>query len=141
VTCDNQGVFPSDSFGNLIRDIEGSIGAAGIDQDKRPSDYKEGLIKGMQDALYIVRMHAVKPILTDVGKPSQEITRTVYLDPTDWPERCLEIGFVYGRAPDDHWVECTQEQARELLRDILGVDVRFNPSPSFKDALVEGEPI
>jgi hypothetical protein len=42
-----------------------------------------------------------------------------------WQERCLEIGFKYWRAPDAHGVECTHEQALELLRDVLGVEVDF----------------
>ena len=43
----------------------------------------------------------------------------------DWQERCLELGFKYWRAPDAHGVECTQEQALGLLRDLLGVEVDF----------------
>ena len=46
-----------------------------------------------------------------------------------WQERCLAAGFRYARASDDHWVECTQEQAVDLLRDVLGVDVQIDPAP------------
>lgn len=43
----------------------------------------------------------------------------------DWQKRCGELGFVYTRAPDDHYVTCTEKQATELLREVLGVDVHF----------------
>jgi hypothetical protein len=43
----------------------------------------------------------------------------------DWQKRCLEHGFKFWRAPDAHGVECTQEQALALLRDLLGVEVDF----------------
>lgn len=46
-------------------------------------------------------------------------------DLTTRQERCIELGFVYGRAPDDHWVECTPEQAIEFMRDALNIDVRW----------------
>lgn len=46
-------------------------------------------------------------------------------DSTNWQARCLKLGFKYTRAPDDHYVECTQEQAADLLREVLGVDVHF----------------
>lgn len=58
----------------------------------------------------------------------------------DWQQRCLDLGFVYGRAPDDHWVECTQEQAAALLRDVLGVDARFIESPVIQSKAEEWQP-
>jgi hypothetical protein len=45
---------------------------------------------------------------------------------TDWQKLCTEKhGFQYVRASDDHWVECTQAQAIDMLRDVLGVDVQI----------------
>lgn len=41
-----------------------------------------------------------------------------------WQERCLEVGFQYTRASDDHWVDATVEQMQELLAELLGVEVR-----------------
>lgn len=46
-----------------------------------------------------------------------------------WQQRALDAGFVYGRAPDDHWVEATVEQAVALLQDVLGIRVDI-ASPS-----------
>jgi hypothetical protein len=57
----------------------------------------------------------------------------------DWQQKCLDKGFVYGRAPDDHWVECTQEQAADLLRDVIGVDVRFKDATTPQYDEVEEE--
>lgn len=39
-------------------------------------------------------------------------------------QRCVEMG-IYVRAPDDHWIEPTVEQAEDLLRDAVGVDCRI----------------
>lgn len=39
-------------------------------------------------------------------------------------QRCSDWG-AYWRAPDGHGVELTHEQALELLRDALGVEVEF----------------
>ena len=41
-----------------------------------------------------------------------------------WQARCLELGFQYVRASDDHWVEASAEQMQDLLREVLGIDVR-----------------
>ena len=41
-----------------------------------------------------------------------------------WQERCLQLGFQYVRASDDHWVEASPEQMEDLLREVLGIDVR-----------------
>jgi len=46
----------------------------------------------------------------------------------EWQKRCLAVGFKYWRAPDDHWVECTPEQAAQLLAEVLGVQVQIKPS-------------
>lgn len=42
--------------------------------------------------------------------------------------RCVEWG-VYWRAPDAHGVDLTHEQALELLRDALGVEVEIAAAP------------
>lgn len=54
-----------------------------------------------------------------------ESAASAWKAPDHWQKRCVELGFVYTRAPDDHYVDCTQEQAAELLREVLGVDVHF----------------
>lgn len=41
----------------------------------------------------------------------------------DWQQKALDHGFKYWRAPDAHGVECTAQQAVDLLRDLLGVEV------------------
>lgn len=45
----------------------------------------------------------------------------------DWQKRCEEIGFVYTRATDDQWCDCTLEQAQQLLGEVLGIEVRIEP--------------
>lgn len=55
---------------------------------------------------------------------------------TDWQQRCLDVGFAYTRAPDYHYVECTQAQAAELLRDVLGVDVYLTPAADDPESLL-----
>lgn len=69
--------------------------------------------------------------------------------------RCVEWG-VYWRAPDAHGVDLTHEQALELLRDALGVEVEIAAAPrpapaepqgaeapqeikSLRDRIIEGE--
>lgn len=42
-------------------------------------------------------------------------------------QKALDSGFQYGRAPDDHWVECTPEQAVALLQDLLNIRVDLTP--------------
>lgn len=53
-----------------------------------------------------------------------------------WRRRSLRLGFAYVRESDDHYVVCTQEQAANLIRDLLGFDVRFLPpdEPAAKEA-------
>lgn len=53
-----------------------------------------------------------------------------------WQQRALDAGFVYGRAPDDHWVEATVEQATALLQDVLGIRVDI-ASPAATSAPAE----
>ena len=46
-------------------------------------------------------------------------------------QRCSDWG-VYWRAPDAHGVVLTHEQALELLRDALGVEVEFKSAADTK---------
>lgn len=50
---------------------------------------------------------------------------SVRLERDDWQKKCLDIGFEYWRAPDAHGVTCTNEQAVELLQELLGVEVEI----------------
>ncbi len=43
-----------------------------------------------------------------------------------WQKRCVDIGFTYWREPDHHGVTCTQEQAAQLLAELLGVEVEID---------------
>lgn len=52
------------------------------------------------------------------------------MDTREWQMRCLAVGFKYWRAPDDHGVECTPEQAAQLLAEVLGVAVEIKPIPA-----------
>ena len=49
-----------------------------------------------------------------------------------WQQRCIEVGFQYTRASDDHWVDATVEQMQQLLGELLGIEVRvrdYEPFP------------
>ena len=50
-----------------------------------------------------------------------------------WQKRCVDIGFTYWREPDDHGVTCTEEQAAQLLAELLGVEVEIT-EPGGSDA-------
>ena len=50
--------------------------------------------------------------------------------------QCVEWG-AYWRAPDAHGVELTPEQALQLLRTALGVEVEIKPPPSRNCKLIE----
>lgn len=41
-------------------------------------------------------------------------------------EKAKEAGFEYVRASDDEWVECTKEQAEQLLSDLLRIRVEID---------------
>jgi hypothetical protein len=67
-----------------------------------------------------------------IAKQARVGFASLYLSPKQcvqerWQDRCLEIGFKYWRAPDAHGVTCTQEQALELLREVLAVEVEIKP--------------
>lgn len=49
-------------------------------------------------------------------------------------QKCSDWG-TYWRAPDAHGVVLTQEQALELLRDALGVEVEFSSGPLTDDQI------
>ena len=49
----------------------------------------------------------------------------------DYQKRCLDIGFEYWRSPDAHGVQCTAEQAIELLQEVLGVEVEIEEPSKF----------
>jgi len=51
-------------------------------------------------------------------------------------QQCVEWG-AYWRAPDAHGVELTPEQALELLRTALGVEVEIKPPASRNCRLIE----
>ena len=55
-------------------------------------------------------------------------------DRKDWQKRCVDIGFTYWRASDAHGVTCTEEQAAQLLAELLGVEVQITDEPLPKDA-------
>lgn len=55
---------------------------------------------------------------------------------TDWQARCQELGFKYWRAPDAHGVECSVEQATELLSQVLGVGVEISTEANLLAARV-----
>jgi len=42
----------------------------------------------------------------------------------NWQDECLKRGFEYVRESDDHYVTATPEQMADLLREVLGIDVR-----------------
>jgi hypothetical protein len=69
------------------------------------------------------------PVIKELRAISDRMERQSKAEP-DWQQRCLDIGFEYTRAPDDHYVTGTLEQARNLLRDVLGVDVHITHPPA-----------
>jgi hypothetical protein len=42
----------------------------------------------------------------------------------DWPKRALEIGLLYVRESDDHYVTATPDKMADLLREVVGIDIR-----------------
>lgn len=47
-----------------------------------------------------------------------------YAADVDWPKRAMEVGLQYVREPDDHYVTATPEQMANLLREVVGIDIR-----------------
>lgn len=47
-----------------------------------------------------------------------------YADDVDWPKRAMEVGLRYVSESDDHYVTATPEQMANLLREVVGIDIR-----------------
>ena len=59
-------------------------------------------------------------------------------DRKEWQKRCVDIGFKYWRSPDSHGVTCSEEQAAQLLAELLGVEVEIE-APVGPDAAEDAE--
>ena len=88
------------------------------------------------DAIDALRAELVKPDAPTVeDEPAPQMPEALR---DSLQRRCVEWG-VYWRAPDAHGVDLTHEQALELLRDALGVEVEIAAAP--RPAPAEPQPI
>lgn len=59
------------------------------------------------------------------------------LSEKNWQAECLAKGFEYVREPDDHYVIADTSEMVNLLRDLLGVDVRQKDGDTYGESVRE----
>lgn len=87
--------------------------------------------------LVALKNHAVRIIQSLISERDAALARVADTLCLDLQRKCVDIG-VYWRAPDAHGVTLDIEQATDLLRDALGVEVEIRAAidntPNTRDA-------
>lgn len=55
----------------------------------------------------------------------------------DWAKEALAKGFEYVRESDDHYVVASPEDMVNLLRDVIGIDIRMKDGGSYGESVSE----
>lgn len=85
-----------------------------------PEGYKLVPVDPTEEMIYAIATGAHR------GDSGKEIwsEALAYAADVDWPKRAMEVGLQYVRESDDHYVTATPEQMANLLREVVGIDIR-----------------
>jgi len=85
-----------------------------------PKGYKLVPVEPTEEMIYAIATGAHR------GDSGKEIwsEALAYAADIDWPKIAIEAGLQYVHEPDDHYVTATPEKMADLLRDVIGIDIR-----------------